>query len=282
MRIDAHVHFWRYRPQEYPWIDDRMGALKRDFLPEDVRAEASRLRFDGVVAVQAQHAAAETEWLLELAARDPFIKGVVGWVDLRAPDVRDRLARLAGHPKLVGVRHIVQDEPDQRFLLREDFLRGIAVLSAHDLAYDILVYPRHLPVALELVRRFPGQRFVLDHLAKPEIRRGSLEDWPRDLAALATCPNVMAKLSGLVTEADWSAWSPEQLRPYLDAAFECFGAERLLIGSDWPVCLLAGDYGRVMGVVTGYLAERPEAEREAVLGGNAARFWRLGDPGRGA
>jgi L-fuconolactonase len=277
VRIDAHVHFWRYRPEAYPWIDERMRALKRDFLPEDVRVEASRLGFGGVVAVQAQHTAAETGWLLDLAERHPFIRGVVGWVDLGSPDVRDALARVASFPKLVGVRHIAQDEPDDRFLLREDVLRGIEALSAHELAYDILVYPRQLPAAVELVRRFPAQRFVLDHLAKPDLRGGALDGWARDLEALSSSPNVVAKLSGLVTEADWTAWTPERLRPCLDVAFECFGAERLLIGSDWPVCTLAGDYGRVMGVVTDYLMDRPGSERAAVLGGNAARFWRLGD-----
>jgi L-fucono-1,5-lactonase len=275
MRIDAHVHFWRYRPEEYAWIDGRMGVLRRDFLPEDLEPQASRAGFDGVVAVQARQAWAETAFLLELAERHPFIRGVVGWVDLRSPDVRDQLARAAADTRLVGVRHIVQDEPDDRFLLGPDFLRGIEALAEWDLAYDVLVHPRHLPVVLELVRRFPAQRFVLDHLAKPDIRRGALADWARDLRALSASPNVVAKLSGLVTEAAWSTWRAEEVRPCLDVAFECFGAERLLIGSDWPVCTLAGDYGRVMGVVTEYLAGRPAAECHAVLGGNAMRFWKL-------
>jgi L-fucono-1,5-lactonase len=279
MRIDAHVHFWRYRPEEYEWIDARMGALQRDFLPDELDPLASRAGFDGVVAVQARHAWTETAWLLELAARHPLIRGVVGWVDLRATDVRAALARAAAHEGLVGVRHIAQDEPDDRFLVGPEFLRGIEALAAFDLAYDILVYPRHLPVALELVRRFPAQRFVLDHLAKPDLRTGALAEWARDLRALAACPNVMAKLSGLVTEADWSAWRAEQIRPCLDVAFECFGPGRLLIGSDWPVCTLAGDYGRVMGLVTESLAHFSASEREAVLGGNAVRFWRLDEVG---
>jgi L-fuconolactonase len=275
MRIDAHVHFWRYRPEEYTWIDGRMRALQRDFLPEDLEPLASRAGFDGVIAVQARQTGTETAWLLDLAARHPLVRGVVGWVDLRAADVHDALARVAADRRLVGVRHIAQDEPDDRFLVGPEFLRGIEALAAFDLAYDILVYPRHLPVALELVRRFPAQRFVLDHLAKPDIRAGALAEWSRDLRALAACPNVMAKLSGLVTEADWSAWRAEQIRPCLEVAFECFGPDRLLIGSDWPVCTLAGDYGRVMGVVTEFLAEHPADERAAVLGGNAVRFWML-------
>jgi L-fuconolactonase len=279
MRIDAHVHFWRYRPEEYAWIDGRMPALQRDFLPDDLEPLALRAGFDGVIAVQACQTWAETAWLLELAARHPLIRGVVGWVDLRAEDVHDVLGRAAADRRLVGVRHIAQDEPDDRFLVGPEFLRGIEALAAFDLAYDILVYPRHLPVALELVRRFPAQRFVLDHLAKPDIRAGALAGWSRDLRALSACPNVMAKLSGLVTEADWSAWRAEQIRPCLDVAFECFGPDRLLVGSDWPVCTLAGDYGRVMGVVAEYLAEHPAATREAVLGGNAVRFWRLDEVG---
>lgn len=275
MRIDAHVHFWRYDPAEYAWIDGAMGPLKRDFLPEQLAPEAARAGLDGVVAVQARQTPEETAWLLELASRHSFVRGVVGWVDLRSPDARDRLAAAAANPRLVGVRHIVQDEPDERFLLRPDFLRGVAWLGELDLAYDVLVYPRHLPVVLEFVRRFPAQRFVLDHLAKPDIRQGALDAWSRDLRALAACPNVLAKLSGLATEADWAAWNADQIRPFLDVAFECFGASRLLIGSDWPVCTLAGDYSRVMGVVMDYVAGRPEAERAAVLGGNATRFWRL-------
>jgi L-fuconolactonase len=175
----------------------------------------------------------------------------------------------------VGIRHIVQGEPDDRFLLRPEFGRGIALLEEFSLAYDILIYPRHLPVAAEFVARFPAQRFVLDHLAKPQIRHGEIRGWARDLAALAAAPNVVAKLSGLVTEANWGGWTAAQLRPYLDVAFDCFGPERLLIGSDWPVCTLAGDYPRTMALVMDYLEGRSPAEADAVLGGNAARFWRL-------
>ena len=273
--IDAHQHFWHYDPREYGWIDERMGVLKRDFLPGHLEPELKAAGFDACVAVQARQTVEETDWLLDLAERHPFVAGVVGWVDLRAPDVRTTLERLAGRPKLVGLRHIVQTEPNDRFLLRADFGRGLALLEEFGLAYDILIYPRHLPAATELVRRFPRQRFVLDHLAKPEIARGEIRAWSRELRALAAEPNVLAKLSGLVTEADWKAWTPDQLRPYLDVAFELFGPPRLMIGSDWPVCTLAGDYGRVMGVVSDYLRGRSPAEREAVRGGNARSFWRL-------
>ena len=275
VRVDSHQHFWRYDAREYEWIDERMSVIKRDFLPADLDAAMRAAGFGACVAVQARQSLDETAWLLDLADRHPFIVGVVGWVDLCSPEARAQIERFARHPKLVGVRHIVQGEPDDRFLLRSDFGGGVALLDEFGLAYDILIYPRHLPVAAEFVRRFPKQRFVLDHLAKPEIAGGEIHDWSRGMRALAASPNVVAKLSGLVTEADWKRWTPGQVRPYLDVAFECFGPGRLMIGSDWPVCTLAGDYARVMAVVGEYLADRPAAEREAVLGGNARAFWNL-------
>ncbi|HXY25935.1 MAG TPA: amidohydrolase family protein [Candidatus Acidoferrum sp.] len=275
MRIDAHQHFWVYEPREYEWIDSSMGALQRDFLPGDLEPELSHNGFDGCVAVQVRQTLEETRWLLELAKQSPFVCGVVGWVDLQAPDLRRVLESFTGNGKLVGVRHIVQSEPDDRFLLRADFLRGIAMLEEFGLAYDILIYTKHLTAAAEFVSKFPRQPFVLDHLAKPPIKSGDLREWERGIRELAKFPNVMAKLSGLVTEADWQAWTLVQITACVDVAFECFGAERLMIGSDWPVCTLAGTYGRVVGVVMEYVARRTPEEREAVLGGNAERFWRL-------
>jgi L-fuconolactonase len=275
VKIDAHQHFWKYEPREYAWIDETTRPLQRDFLPEHVEPEMQGARFDGAVAVQARQTLEETAFLLELADRHPFIVGVVGWVDLRASDARAQLERFARHPRLVGIRHIVQGEPDDRFLLGADFCRGIALLPAFDLAYDILIYPRHLPVAAEFASRFEGHRFVLDHLAKPEIRRGEIRSWERDLRRLAARPNVSCKLSGLVTEADWQRWSAADLKPYLDVAFDCFGAQRLMVGSDWPVCTVAAAYGRTMSVFEDYLARSSQTEREAVLGGNAARFWKF-------
>jgi L-fuconolactonase len=276
MRIDSHQHFWRYEPAEYGWIDAGMASLRRDWLPSDAQREMARAGFDACVAVQARQTLEETHWLLALGDAHPVIAGVVGWIDLQAPDVRRQLELLAGYSKLVGLRHIVQSEPDDRFLLRPAFGRGLALLEEFGLAYDLLVYSRHLPVAAEFASRFPGQRIVLDHLAKPDIRGGgALGSWERDLRALAAHGNVWGKLSGLVTEADWTGWTPQQLRPYLDVAFDCFGPERLMIGSDWPVCTVAADYGRTMAVVVDYLAGRPASERDAVLGGNAQRFWNL-------
>lgn len=274
-RIDAHQHFWKYTPAEYGWIDDSMAALQRDFLPEHLQPLLTANGYDGCIAVQARQTTSETEWLLDLAAQHPFIRGVVGWVDLQSDDLRVQLERLASRKRLVGVRHIVQGEPDDRFLLRKHFCRGVAQLAEYGLAYDILIYPRHLPVAVAFVERFPGQRFVLDHLAKPEIKKGEIKTWEADLRRLAAFPNVSCKLSGLVTEADWERWTPQGLRPYLDVAYDAFGPQRLLIGSDWPVCLVAADYPRTMDVVEDFLAARPADERAAVLGGNAVRFWQL-------
>jgi L-fuconolactonase len=275
LRVDAHQHFWRYDPREYGWIDASMARLRRDFLPADAHGEMARAGFDACVAVQARQTLEETRWLLALADAHPFIAGVVGWVDLQAPDARAQIEQYAAHPKLVGVRHIVQSEADDRFLLRPEFVRGLALLGEFGLAYDLLIYGRHLPVATELAGRFPRQRFVLDHLAKPNVRGGEIRAWSAEVRTLAACPNVWCKLSGLVTEADWAAWTPAQLRPYLDVAFDCFGPDRLMIGSDWPVCTVAADYARTMAVVVEYIADRPAHERDAVLGGNAQRFWNL-------
>jgi L-fuconolactonase len=275
MHIDAHQHFWIYSPAEYDWIDDSMAALRRDFLPNDLKPELENCGFHGSIAVQARETLEETRWLLELAERSPWILGVVGWVDLRSPDIRSQLKALSRNPKLVGIRHVVQSEPDDRFLLQPDFLRGISVLEEFDLAYDILIYTKHLPIAAEFVKRFPRQRFVLDHLAKPPIKNGTIDSWAQGIKRLAEFPNVFCKLSGLVTEADWQHWKPEQIIPFLDVAFETFGPDRLMIGSDWPVCLVAASYARAIEVVKTYLLAQKADYRERVLGGNAQLFWRL-------
>ncbi len=276
MYIDAHQHFWSYNPVEYDWIDDSMRSLRRDFLPADLQPELKRNGLQGCVAVQVRQTLEETRWLLDLAQRSPFVVGVVGWVDLRSSRVREDLASFAGgNSKLVGIRHVVQAEPDERFLLQPEFLRGIAALEEFDLAYDILIYTKHLPVAAEFVEQFPRQRFVLDHLAKPQIKGGELAAWEGGIRNLAPFPNVYCKLSGLVTEADWHNWKPEDIKPCLDVAFDCFGPRRLMIGSDWPVCTVAATYSRTMAVVKDYLAAHPAEVREAVLGVNAQGFWKL-------
>jgi L-fuconolactonase len=275
MRIDSHQHFWRYSATEYGWIDDSMASLRRDFLPNDARRAMTLAGIDACVAVQARQTLAETRWLLDLAAENAFVAGVVGWIDLQDAGAAEQLESFADQPKLVGVRHIVQSEADDRFMLRPAFGRGISLLKDYDLTYDILIYPRHLRVAAELVSRFPRQCFVLDHLAKPNIRGREIREWEKEIREIAAFPLVFCKLSGLVTEADWRDWTPDHMRPYFDVAFECFGANRLLFGSDWPVCTVAADYRQVVSLVEHYMADRPDAEREAVMGGNAARLWRL-------
>jgi L-fuconolactonase len=275
LQIDTHQHFWMYDEAEYGWIDDRMTPLRRDFLPADARREMDTIGVDTCVAVQARQTLDETTWLLGLADQFSFIAGVVGWVDLQAPDVGAQLERVANHPRLVGVRHIVQGEPDG-FLDRPAFRHGISQLEPLDLTYDILVYARQLADAIRFARAFPRQRFVLDHLGKPDVRGQDYQGWRGHLNEIAALPNVCCKLSGLVTEADWDTWTRVQLRPYLDAALESFGPERLMIGSDWPVCTLAGTYKDVIGVTLDAIAEYSVAERERMLGGTARDFWRIG------
>jgi L-fuconolactonase len=278
MRIDAHQHFWIYSRPEYEWIDESMDALRRDFLPGDLKPELDHAGFQGCVAVQARQSVEETSWLLQLAAESPFILGVVGWVDLRSTQLRSELEVFAKQPKLVGVRHIVQSEPDERFLLQPEFLRGVALLEEYDLAYDILIYPKHLPVAVEFVRKFPRQRLVLDHMAKTRIKEQAIHPWAEGIRELAVFPNVYCKMSGLVTEAHWKDWKLEDLAPYLEVALESFGPERLMIGSDWPVCTVAASYSRTVNAVVQYLSQLREDVRVKVLGANARKFYKLRVP----
>lgn len=276
VRIDAHQHFWRYVPAEFGWIDARMGRIARDFLPADLAPALAASGFDGSLAVQARSSLAETRFLLDLARSTPSVRGVVGWVDLCADDVRGVLDGLAHERALVGLRHLVQDEPDERFLLRPDFQRGLAALAGRALVYDVLVYPRQLEAVQRCVAAFPAQSFVLDHLAKPDIARRTREPWATHLRALGAFPNLACKVSGLVTEASWNAWSPDDFRFYLDTALATFGPERLLFGSDWPVCLLAArDHESVVELVATWAAALTPAERAALFGANAARLYHL-------
>jgi L-fuconolactonase len=275
MRIDAHQHFWSYSAAEYPWIGKGMERLAHDHLPADLAPLAAAEGIGGSVAVQARQSLEESRWLLELSDANPLIRGVVGWVDLRSTHVEDQLREVAEHPKFVGVRHVVQDEPDPRFLLGESFLHGIGKLATFGLTYDLLLYPQQLPAAAEFVGRFPEQPFVLDHLAKPRIKAGELDPWRQDLKALAAHGHVLCKLSGMVTEADWQGWKRADFTPYLEVALETFGPKRLMIGSDWPVCTLAAGYPDTIGIVRDFLAPLAAAEREAIEGGNAARFYAL-------
>ena len=274
MNIDSHQHFWKYTPAEYPWMKPEW-PIRRDFLPPDLAPLLRAAGLDGCVAVQAQQTVAEARWLLSLADAHPIIKGVVGWVDLQSDRVEEQLAELARHPRFVGVRHVVQDEPDDNFMLRPAFQRGIGKLRQFNLAYDLLVFPKQLPAAIQLVANFPEQRFVLDHIAKPPIAAGTLSPWREQLRELAKAPNVWCKVSGMVTEAKWDGWRAEDFRPYLDVVFAAFGAERLMFGTDWPVATLAGSYAQVHQLAADYtLSLSPEA-RAQFFGGNAAEFYQL-------
>lgn len=266
--IDSHQHFWRYEPDDYPWIDGSMAALQRDFLPDDLVRLIRQEGVDGTIAVQACQTEAETDWLLELAAQHPFVRGVVGWIDLQAADVEGRVERLAVKPGLVGIRHVVQAEPNG-FLQRPAFRRGVAALERHDLVYDILIYARQLPEAVRFAAALPRQRFVLDHLGKPDFRHDGLERWRGGLRELAALPHVWCKLSGLVTEADWRSWTPAMLRPYLDTALDAFGPSRIMFGSDWPVCTVAASYAQVTALVRDAVVEYSADEQRQILGGTA-------------
>jgi L-fuconolactonase len=273
LHIDAHQHFWKYHPDHQTWMTSDMEVLRRDYLPDELEPLLKAIGFDGTIAVQARQMLEETEWLLKLADERDFIKGVVGWVDLRSPELHGQLERYAKHPKLAGVRHVIHDEPDDRFMLLPEFRRGIAQLREFGLTYDLLLFPKHLPIAVELVAEFPTQPFVLDHIAKPVIREGQLYPWREDLMRLAQFPNVLCKLSGMVTEAKWKQWRPEDFHRYLDIVVEAFGADRVMTGSDWPVCTLSGDYVSTMNLVIDYVRQFPAEVREGILGGNCARFY---------
>jgi L-fuconolactonase len=279
MRIDAHQHFWKYSPADYGWINESMAMLKRDFLPRDLAPLLDANGLDGSIAVQARQSLEETHWLLCLAQENKRIRGVVGWVDLRSAELPKQLSEFSKSKKLVGVRHVVQDEPDDAFMLRPEFRQGIAQLAPFGLVYDLLVFPKHLPAAVQLVREFPEQAFVLDHIAKPSIGDGVLEPWRSAIRDLAQFNHVSCKLSGMVTEARWHGWSYEDFVPYLDVVFEAFGAARLMIGSDWPVCTVSADYARTLGIVQKYIERLSAAERDGLLGGNCARVYRVADGG---
>jgi L-fuconolactonase len=275
MSIDSHQHFWRYDPARYGWIDESMGVLKRDFLPEQLASELDATKMDASIAVQADPSEQETLFLLDLAKQSRRIAGVVGWVDLVSPQLDQRLKFFSQFEKLRGVRHLAQSEPDDRFLVRPDFTRGISRLQEFGLAYDILIYPKQLPAAMELVAKFPKQRFVLDHLAKPEIRTKKLAAWATLIGSMGRNPNVYCKLSGLVTEADWHRWSPADFDPYLDVVLEAFGEDRLMFGSDWPVCLLAASYKQVKDIIADFVERKAPKAKEKIFGANAVRFYEL-------
>jgi L-fuconolactonase len=275
MNIDSHQHFWSYDPSRHAWITETMAVLKRDFLPAELAVQLEANDVDASIAVQADQSEVETLFLLDLAKHCKRIAGVVGWIDLVSPQLKRRLEFFSQFKKLCGFRHVVQSEPDDRFLLRPDFLRGIARLQEFGFTYDILIYPKQLPAALELVAEFPRQRFVVDHLAKPEIKAKNIAVWAAHMGSIARSSNVYCKLSGLVTEADWRHWLPADFDPYLDVVLEAFGPDRLMFGSDWPVCLLAAGYNQVKQIVEDYVNRKAPNAKENIFGANAIRFYDL-------
>lgn len=272
--IDAHQHFWQYNPQRDIWIDDTMNILKRDFLPVDLKPLLEQNSVNGCVVVQADQSEDETNFLLNMARTNDVVKGVVGWVDLLAKDVETRLSHFAGDSFFKGIRHIVQAEP-KGFMLRKDFQDGISELEAYGLTYDILIYPEQLPEAIKLVSKFDHQPFVLDHLAKPNIKEGINSKWKKGISDLARFPNAYCKLSGMVTEAVWKQWSISDFEPYIEYVLECFGVDRILFGSDWPVCLLSGSYDEVVTIADFYSRFLSENEKAKMMGENAIRFYNL-------
>lgn len=275
MRIDSHQHFWKYNHREYRWIDSSMAGLKRDFLPADLLVELQLNDLHGSVAVQARQSYEETSWLLKLAEDNDFIKGVVGWVDLQDPSIDSVLDQILPHPYLKGVRHVIHDEPDDNFILRPAFLNGIASLASYGLVYDILIFSRHLPQTIEFVKQFPVQRFVIDHIAKPRIRDNEIESWSSHMAALAGYDNVFCKLSGMITEADWQKWQPGDFEIYMQTVLDLFGPGRIMFGSDWPVCTVAGSYRQVTGLVESFITSLSPGEQAAVMGNTAVECYNL-------
>ena len=275
MKIDSHQHFWKYHPVKDAWITDEMKIIQKDFLPNDLKPLLEQNNIDGCIAVQADQSEAETLFLLELANENDFIQGVVGWVDLRAENLEERLDYFSEYKKLKGFRHIVQAEPQNDFLLREDFCKGIGKLAQYDFTYDILIKPKLLKYATAFVKKFPNQKFVIDHLAKPDLKEMDITEWGKGNREMAALENVYCKVSGIVTEADWKNWVEDDFEYCLDFVTEAFGIDRLMFGSDWPVCLLAASYQETANIVHRYFSRFTFSEQEKFWGKNAIDFYHL-------
>ena len=275
MIVDAHQHFWQVGRFNYPWMTSDLAVLYRDYLPQDLEPELRKNGVNQTVLVQASNSVAESRWLLNLADENDFIAGVVGWADLASPEVDAQLSELTAHPKFKGVRHLVESEPADDWLVQPAVISGLQRLSEYGLSYDLLAHTRHLRHATTVAERCSELRFVIDHLAKPPIAKHGFEEWAQEFRALASFPNMYCKLSGLVTEADWNSWTTDDLRPYVDCALEWFGPERLMFGSDHPVCLLAASYERVLGSFQELLKSLDTEDHERVFGENARTFYRL-------
>jgi len=274
MRIDAHQHFWRYDSADYGWISDEMALLRRDFLPADLLPQLQRHQLDGCIAVQARQSLEETRWLLQLADEHDFIKGVVGWIDLCADDLEQQLDQFADETKLKGFRHVLQDEAAD-FMLQPQFIRGLHTLAERGYCYDLLVFSDQLPQLCQLVSQLPVMPLVIDHIAKPDIKAGEIGCWHNSMAELAAHEHIYCKVSGMVTEADWQQWQPEQFTPYLQRVLQSFGPARLMFGSDWPVCQLAASYEQLIELLLPWLDAFDPIQRSAFMGGNARRFYKL-------
>ncbi|MFB9107822.1 amidohydrolase family protein [Flavobacterium gyeonganense] len=275
-RIDSHQHFWIFDPVRDSWIYDSMKKIQRNFLPEDLLPLLSENQFSGCVAVQASQSEEETIFLLDLASKNDFIKGVVGWVDLRAENISERLSHFSQFEKLKGFRHVVQGEPDD-FMFGKEFRNGIVALKEFDFTYDILIFHRQLPAAIDLVKTFPKQAFVIDHIAKPDIKSGEIASWKKGIEEISKFENVKCKISGMVTEADWNNWKPSDLKPYLDVIFENFSSDKLMFGSDWPVCNVASDYTNLVKTIENYLAGFSVENENKFWFENAKSFYKLND-----
>lgn len=275
LRIDAHQHFWKFDPVRDSWITDEMAIIQRDFLPEHLQPVLQQSGFDGCVVVQSDQTEAANDFMLSLAAQNPFIKGIVGWVDLRAENIKDRLSHYHQYKLIKGFRHVLQGEADRAFMLQPEFTRGIQALKEFNFTYDILIFPDQLAYSKQLVEAFPDQAFVIDHIAKPPIKDKKISDWKKDIVAIAASPNVMCKISGMVTEADWHNWKREDFRPYMDVVVEAFGINRIMYGSDWPVCLVAGSYEEMLSITQDYFSSFSADEQQLFFGKNAARFYKL-------
>ncbi len=275
MIIDSHQHFWNYEPEKHLWIDDEMSVIKRDFLSDDLQKVFAENGVDACVAVQADQTTEETNFLISIAENNNFIKGVVGWVNLRSESIEEDLLKYKKYDVVKGFRHVVQGEQDHNFMLRPEFLRGIELLGKYDLCYDILIFPHQLGAALELVKKFPNQKFVIDHIAKPYIKDGFFEGWAVMMREIAKHQNVYCKISGMITEAGYKTWTTEQVHPYMKLVLESFGAARVMYGSDWPVCLVAGNYSMVKALVTDFISDLSQEQQNAIMGGNAAKFYNL-------
>lgn len=274
MKIDSHQHFWKFDPIRDSWIDDTMQIIRRDFLPEDLKPILNANNIDGCIAVQADQSETETDFLLRCATKHLFIKGVVGWVDLRAKNIEERLQHYSKNSLFKGVRHIVQSEAND-FMLGKAFQNGISKLQQFNLTYDILIFPPQIDAAISLVNKFPNQKFVIDHLAKPYIKAGEIEEWKTKIIKLAKAQNVYCKVSGMITEADLKDWKISDFSPYLDVVFEAFGINRILYGSDWPVCLLDAEYKEQLSVIEEYISKISKEEKSKIMGKNAIQFYNL-------